>query len=78
MIYKPDQNEMMFCEYRIHRKDKALVLDKELNVQKFFNFHDGDTLRVSVNKTDEGFMQTTFTKLCTNEWIYGIIVPIQH
>lgn len=65
MIY--DQEEMMFCEYKIHRKDGALVIDEEIDIQKFFNFNDGDTLRVSVNKTDKGFMQTTFTKLCTNE-----------
>ena len=67
MIYKSDQNEMMFCDYRIHRKNNALVIDKDLNIQKFFNFNDGDTLRVSVNETDDGLMQTTFTKLCTNE-----------
>lgn len=67
MIYKPDQKDMMFCEYKMHRKDGALVIDEEIDVQKFFNFNDGDTLRVSVNKTDKGFMQTTFTKLCTNE-----------
>ena len=78
MINLPDQKEMMFCEYKIYRKNKALVLDEDIDVQKYFNFNDGDTLRVSVNKTDNGLMQTTFTKLCTNEWFYGIIVPIQH
>lgn len=67
MINLPDQKEMMFCEYKIYRKNKALVLDEDIDVQKYFNFNDGDTLRVSVNKTDNGLMQTTFTKLCTNE-----------